>query len=329
MPDQPVQYKDVKNMLEPRPATKVETENGGHDSKFKVTIWDKIKMGVMTPVSIYCAIYIFYGIGTGKAPMSASVVVQIILFLFVVWLLGMLEGLQIALLEIEAAKLENVRYFVPGVYTCHKLTQGEGMRRWLGGRQVFVILSVFLLAQLTTFIDMDDFPFTSTPMPDWFKIMFVETGLPGALVVVAIGQLVPQLISATHPLTMMRVPGAEGIVRIAMLLQSLGVTHFAWAVTHFFRWRNYSFNKRALEGDATPEVETGLRRRVNGSTEWVRPDTSACEMVKYVVMTLASLFSLFIIIAGVAQGESRFPAPPYVNFILMVVSITCLVVTFC
>jgi hypothetical protein len=35
----------------------------------------------------------------------------------------------------------------------------------------------------------------------------IQTGLPGALVVLAFGQLMPQLIAATHPITFMNMPG--------------------------------------------------------------------------------------------------------------------------
>jgi hypothetical protein len=293
-------------------------------AEIKLTTLDKIKMAIITPISIYCLIYIVDGIvSSGAKSMGVSPVVGILLFFFVVWLLGMLEGLQIALLEIEAAKLESVRYFVPGVYAAHKLTLGEGMRKWLGGRQVFVILSVFLLAQMTTFSGMTDFPFTTTPMPKWFQILFVETGLPGALIVVAIGQLVPQLIATTHPLFVMRAPGTQAVVYIAMLLQRLGVTHFAWAVTHCFRWRIMHREERIMNSGDTSATEKALRLRVNGG-EHAKPDLGIFELIKYAVMTAASLFSLFIIIAGVSAGESRFPAHPAVNFVLMIVSILLL-----
>lgn len=59
----------------------------------------------------------------------------------------------------------------------------------------------------------------------------IQTGLPGALVVLAFGQLMPQLIAATHPITFMNLHGAHTVINIALTFESVGVTHFSWLLT--------------------------------------------------------------------------------------------------
>ena len=54
--------------------------------------------------------------------------------------------------------------------------------------------------------------------------------LPGALTVLAFGQLFTQLIAATHPVQMMNVPGAYFVTKLALGLQWSGITHFAWMI---------------------------------------------------------------------------------------------------
>lgn len=98
-------------------------------------------------------------------------------------------------------------------------------QRFLVGRQFWVIFVVFVAAQITTF------PTLQLPLPRWLFVVLIETGLPGALVVLALGQLMPQLITATHPVSMLNAPGSWLVVKFALTLEALGVTNFAWVVT--------------------------------------------------------------------------------------------------
>ena len=68
------------------------------------------------------------------------------------------------------------------------------MQRFLVGRQFFVVFVVFLCAQITTYPSLPSFG-----LPSWAFTVLIDTGLPGALVVLIFGQLMPQLLAATHP----------------------------------------------------------------------------------------------------------------------------------
>lgn len=80
--------------------------------------------------------------------------------------------------------------------------EGRNVERFLVGRQFFVIFVVYLTAQITTFPDL---PMLKDALPGWAYIVFIDTGLPGALTVLAFGQLLPQLVAATHPASFMNV----------------------------------------------------------------------------------------------------------------------------
>jgi hypothetical protein len=121
-------------------------------------------------------------------------------------------------------------------YNNHKLaTRDEGLnvQRFLIGRQFFVVFVVFLSAQLTTY------PTLELPLPSWLFTFLIETGLPGCLVVLAFGQLMPQLVASTHPITMMGLPFSWATIQMALMFETLGVTHFSWVLTfivkHMFR----------------------------------------------------------------------------------------------
>ena len=72
--------------------------------------------------------------------------------------------------------------------------------RFLVGRQFFVIFVVYLTAQVTTF------PALGLPIPYWIEVAVIDTGFPGVLVVMAIGQLMPQLMAASNPVWFMQLP---------------------------------------------------------------------------------------------------------------------------
>jgi len=104
------------------------------------------------------------------------------------------------------------------------------MQAYLCGRQIFVIITVYLVAQITSFPDMDSLPGLGK-LPDWFMAIVFKTGLPGALIVVACGQLIPQLLGEEYPITLMRLPLAPQVTKGALILHSMGLTHFALLVT--------------------------------------------------------------------------------------------------
>jgi hypothetical protein len=68
-------------------------------------------------------------------------------------------------------------------------------------------------------------------MPKTIFIVLIETGLPGALIVLAFGQLMPQLVAATHPITFMNLPGTWCVIQLCLCFEAVGVTHFSWVLS--------------------------------------------------------------------------------------------------
>lgn len=198
-------------------------------------MFDGIRNVFSTILTLCCLVIIVYAIANGHAKLPGHPALLYAIFIFVVTLLGFLEGLQISILVLEKV---NRELFADNVkaYNNHKLaTKDEGLnvQRFLIGRQFFVVFVVFLSAQLTTY------PTLELPLPGWLFTFLIETGLPGCLVVLAFGQLMPQLVASTHPITMMGLPFSWATIQMALLFEMLGVTHFSWVLTfivkHMFR----------------------------------------------------------------------------------------------
>jgi len=233
---------------------------GPHTMAFKIRVQiQQVIMGIFTLAAL---IFIVVCILGGKAALPGNPVLLVFVFFLGVYLLALNEGLQIAILQGNKLKLSPATRFLPSFHEaakCLELVEGIRLQWWLGGRQFFVICSVFVVAQVTTFNDMNYWPWTdefwnppattTTPVPttaganvlnttaglttsnlvvvtgdsnpeglipEWFRIAVLQTGVLGALVVVIIGQLVPQLVAVPCPILFFSLPGSHLILQIGL-----------------------------------------------------------------------------------------------------------------
>lgn len=213
-----------------------------------------------------------YGIGWGYAALPGHPAVLYAIFFFVIVLLGYLEGLQVAILALEKIPSERIIGH-SRAYQTHKLATGRGglnVQRFLIGRQFFVVFVVFLCAQLTTYPDLP-----RGDIPDFLFTMVIDTGLPGALIVLAFGQLVPQLIASTHPVLFMNLPGTVYVVHLTLFFEFSGITHFSWllvaAIRSLFKlpfYGNGGYNgieQSTPEASSTSSLKSSVAR--HGSQE--------------------------------------------------------------
>lgn len=212
--------------LESAPA---KTEVGSSAGVTAITqVLTGLKYFISTVLTISAITYICSGIGEGKAMLSGPPVVHFLILGFVLVLLAYLEGLQVAILALASTDGAAWKDTHPRAYALHTLVNhGKNVQRFLVGRQFYVVFVVFLCSQVTTF------PSFSRPdvFPAGLWVALVETGLPGALLVLAFGQLMPQLIAANHPVTFCNLRGAITVLRITLILEALGITHFSWLLT--------------------------------------------------------------------------------------------------
>jgi hypothetical protein len=181
---------------------------------------------VLTIISISL---IVYAIAEGHAALPGHPIMQYALLIFDLTLLAYLEGLQVAILALERVRYSTFPEHMTRAIASHKLAtanRGHNVQRFLVGRQFFVVFVVFLCAQLTTYATL------SIPwMPKVLFTVLIETGLPGALIVLAFGQLMPQLVAATHPITFMNLVGTWSVIQLCLCFEAVGVTHFSWVLS--------------------------------------------------------------------------------------------------
>lgn len=155
----------------------------------------------------------------------------LLLFIGVLFWLGVVEGLQLALVELKRQKPETYKDSHPAAYRLGQIaSQGDNIERFLMGRQVFVVFLVFFAAKLTSITVPDqDFLF---PVPSWVSTVFLETGLLASIVVVIVAQLMPQIISALYPVQFLELRLMRPVYYACILLELTGLTHICWLLSH-------------------------------------------------------------------------------------------------
>jgi len=124
---------------------------------------------------------------------------QMGILVFDLLLLAMLEGVQISLVALKSYPHEAYRLTHPKTYRLSKLIyKGSNFEKFLMGRQIFVVISVFFAARLTTQHQMTHL--FSCPIPHWVQSGLMETGILGVIVVAVFGQLTPQIVASVYPI---------------------------------------------------------------------------------------------------------------------------------
>lgn len=302
------------------------TKNCGPDTMaFKIRVQiQQVIMGIFTLAAL---IFIIVCIVGEKSALPGNGVLLVFVFFLGVYLLALNEGLQIAILQGNKLKLSPATRFLPSFHEaarCLELVEGIRLQWWLGGRQFFVICSVFVVAQVTTFNDMKYWPWTEefwadTPatttlapnattleptvgdgeIPDWFRVAVLQTGVLGALVVVIIGQLVPQLVAVPCPILFFSLPGSHLILQIGLFFHYIGITYIAFLLTMIVR---------CCLKPKIPVV--------------VSPDGIGCKImdpIRYIFSTLVFLGSVFLMVYGISYEYASLPGAWWLHAIILLV----------
>jgi hypothetical protein len=168
---------------------------------------------------------IFGGLLSGESELVSSPVAALLAFLFLLALLAAVEALHISVTLLRLKDLGAVRDEYPRTYATHKIFRHEeGTERFLAGRQLFVIVTVFFAAKLTSFPEMTEAPLFGWTLPDWFQTLFLQWGIAGALFLLWFGQLTPQFYANRRPKSFMNRWIIAVLFHAALAWESIGVT---------------------------------------------------------------------------------------------------------
>lgn len=145
------------------------------------------------------------------------------MFLFALGFLGLFEALHTSGTQLRLADLRGLAREWPRAYASNRrLRDDNGMERFLAGRQIVVVITVFFVAGLSSFPAMTTLPFVDVPLPAVLGPAIV-LGIPGALVVLWVAQLAPQFYATRNSLQLMNTRVAGWALDLAFALEAVGL----------------------------------------------------------------------------------------------------------
>jgi len=194
------------------------------------TVFDYIRYVASFALLMFSTVVTFYAILEQKTSFWKAVPgwAALIIFLVVLFLLGVMEGIQIALVELKRQDPATYKDSHPQAYRLGQIAaKGDNIERFLMGRQVFVVCLVFFAAKLTTIHgrNPDGFLF---PVPEVVQTLLLETGLLACVIVVIVAQLTPQIIASIYPVEFMQTIVGLPAYYACIALETTGITHFTW-----------------------------------------------------------------------------------------------------
>ena len=179
-----------------------------------------------------CLAVTFKALFDGNTAMWEGVpeVVSIILFVVLVSVVGMLEGMQIAFFAVAKLKVDERGEAKCAKMTCDLLYTGDGhnLPGFMIGRQLCVVSCFFVAARVTT-LDIGDEDDNIFGVSDGLQAFF-NLGFCGALITTIIGSISWQLVASAFPIAFLSNPLTYILLRWCLILEATGICSGAWVL---------------------------------------------------------------------------------------------------
>jgi hypothetical protein len=155
--------------------------------------------------------------------------VAFVVFLILMSVVGMLEGMQIAFFAVAKLTPEERGSSLFAKKTCHLLFKGEGnnLPGFMIGRQLTVVSCMFFVARVT-----------SVSVPEGETLFgvsdglqkFFDTGLLGSIILTIVGSIAWQLVASAFPLAFLANPITYYLLRLCLFLEATGIASGSWVL---------------------------------------------------------------------------------------------------
>jgi hypothetical protein len=255
------------------------TDNQPKEKEADMTTKDKA-FDYLKYVVSFCVLtmyfsYLMFGMWSGEALLSDTGVpgpLVFVVFSCCILFLALLEGAQVGILVRENKDPEENNFpetHPRAVALMKRATHEKNVRRFLIGRQFFVIFVVFLINQCTIYPDIQTFGVNSIL---WFFV--IQLGLPTALNVLCFGQLPAQLLANLDPMLFLNRPGPRFTLEVCLFTELTGIAHFSWVVTGLSILTWFKVSPTALDDLVTFKDVEAVKGRVNDATSQTEDVTS-------------------------------------------------------
>lgn len=232
--------------------------------------------GIGVVLGVSCLYLVLGGLLQGESERFAGISGPVALLLFGVSLafLGLFEAMHTSVTQLRLADLRGLADTYPRTLVAHRRFRDDvGISRVLAGRQIVVVVTVFVVAGLSSFPHMETLPFTDVAIPAALSPA-IEIGLPGALVVLWVAQLMPQYYATRNAVAMMNTRIAAWALDLAFALDAIGIadpsrwllssahTHERIPISPALQWEQ---SAAEVEGDGLLSVKYNWQCRRDGA----------------------------------------------------------------
>jgi len=195
-----------------------------HKDSTATIVADVVRLVFSICLLIFSTISVIYAIAMEYTTMpSFPPWAQYIFLAISLFILGTLEGLQIAVVELAHKDPEQYKRLYPRAAKLLAFeNRGRNVERFLMGRQVLVVFTVFIAARITTF---DGF---WADVPEAFINSVMYSGFLGVILVVIVAQLTPQVLASAYPVEFLNLPGMKYAFYACIILETTGLVHAVW-----------------------------------------------------------------------------------------------------
>ena len=191
----------------------------------------------------------------GGVPSAVSVVVFFILLCVV----GLMEGIQIALFAVVNMPEEELKNHPMAHKTCQLCFRDQNLQAFLIGRQICVTVCMFVVARITT-LNVADGEGNIFGVSDGLQNFF-NTGLLGAIITTIVGSLAWRIIASSFSVAFLSNPLVYLMIRVCLLVEKSGICSASWVLARYHKpLVNYQPDEVHLEGAEAHGAEPVTRR---------------------------------------------------------------------
>ncbi len=143
-----------------------------------------------------------------------------LLSIVIIIILGLLEGSQIAIINISDKHFSTIPDEYPTASQVQQMTKTKEMvHHYLIGRQLMVVVLVIVFSLLTSFPNINDQTF-NLKIPKVINIVAFQLGLMNALILLWLGQLIPQLFANKSPHQFLNLKLVKYLVKLCFIVSA-------------------------------------------------------------------------------------------------------------
>jgi hypothetical protein len=287
----------------------IESNEPPRNAAQNLFFWTRVVMSVA--ILGFCLAVTLVALFDGKTGMWAGVppYVSVIILFILMAVVGMMEGMQIALFALINLPEEELRSSPIAYANCQLTFTGQNLQAFLIGRQIFVATCMFVVARIASpSYGKDDANIFG--VSDGFQA-FLNSGLTGAVITTVIGSLAWRIIASSFPLAFLSNPLIYIIIRICLILESCGICSGAWVLGRFNKIvAGYQPDEVYLEG-AEKHTSAPVTKRD-------KDIDIAMTTVKYLYSMALLVFSVIVVMAAMFTSQTKISidAHPVVAFLL-------------